>query len=141
LDSIELIKGCVVRYDFKKAEFSRIVSAMSVRDLIKQSSCDACGVVMYPEYHKGVHGYEYRIQDRIGKQEVDRLANGHMAGSAAALMGVIPFLLGALVSPLVCIVGEGTAVPLDVIILSTSAAAMLSYFLISEKRGERGGFI
>ncbi|WP_282936263.1 multidrug effflux MFS transporter [Paenibacillus sp. RC67] len=61
-------------------------------------------------------------------------SQGHMAGSAAALMGVIPFLLGAVVSPLVGIAGESTAVPLGVIILTTSAAAMLSYFLLV-KRG------
>lgn len=53
-----------------------------------------------------------------------------MAGSAAALLGVIPFLLGAVVSPLVGIAGEDTAVPLGVIILATSAAAMLAYFLL-----------
>lgn len=60
-------------------------------------------------------------------------SQGNMAGSAAALMGVIPFLLGAVVSPLVGIAGEDTAVPLGVIILSTSAAAMLSYFLLVKK--------
>lgn len=60
-------------------------------------------------------------------------SQGHMAGSAAALMGVIPFLLGAVVSPLVGIAGEHTAVPLGVIILTTSAAAMLSYFLLVKK--------
>ncbi|UKS28601.1 multidrug effflux MFS transporter [Paenibacillus sp. HWE-109] len=54
----------------------------------------------------------------------------HMAGSAAALLGVIPFLLGAVVSPLVGIAGEDTAVPLGVIILLTSAAAMLAYFFL-----------
>ncbi|MCY9697186.1 multidrug effflux MFS transporter [Paenibacillus alginolyticus] len=64
-------------------------------------------------------------------------SQGHMAGSAAALMGVIPFLLGAVVSPLVGIAGEGTAVPLGVIILTTSAAAMLSYFFLVKKRVER----
>ncbi|KRE98460.1 MFS transporter [Paenibacillus sp. Soil766] len=60
-------------------------------------------------------------------------SQGHMAGSAAALMGVIPFLLGAVVSPLVGIAGEHTAVPLGVIILTTSTAAMLSYFLLVKK--------
>ncbi|MDR6549164.1 multidrug effflux MFS transporter [Paenibacillus qinlingensis] len=60
-------------------------------------------------------------------------SQGHMAGSAAALMGVIPFLLGAVVSPLVGIAGEHTAVPLGAIILGTSAAGMLSYFLLVRK--------
>ncbi|NOU94367.1 Bcr/CflA family efflux MFS transporter [Paenibacillus sp. LMG 31456] len=57
-------------------------------------------------------------------------SQGHMAGSAAALLGVIPFLLGAVVSPLVGIAGEDTAVPLGVIILLTSSAAMLAYFFL-----------
>lgn len=25
--------------------------------------CESCGGEMYPEYYKGVHGYEYRIED------------------------------------------------------------------------------
>lgn len=62
-------------------------------------------------------------------------SQGHMAGSAAALLGVIPFLLGAVVSPLVGIAGEDTAVPLGVIILFTSAAAMLAYFFLIRSRG------
>ncbi|HZG85536.1 multidrug effflux MFS transporter [Paenibacillus sp.] len=55
-------------------------------------------------------------------------SQAHMAGSAAALLGVIPFLLGAVVAPLVGIAGEDTAVPLGVIILSSSTAAMIAYF-------------
>ncbi|OZB94204.1 multidrug effflux MFS transporter [Paenibacillus sp. XY044] len=62
---------------------------------------------------------------------MERQAN--MAGSAAALLGVIPFLLGAVVAPLVGIAGENTAVPLGVIILATSAAAMLAYFVLVRK--------
>jgi DHA1 family bicyclomycin/chloramphenicol resistance-like MFS transporter len=58
------------------------------------------------------------------------------AGSAAALLGVIPFLLGAVVSPLVGIAGEHTAVPLGVIILMTSVTALLAYFLLI-RRGSR----
>ncbi|MCA0755143.1 multidrug effflux MFS transporter [Paenibacillus sp. N4] len=63
-------------------------------------------------------------------------SQGHMAGSAAALLGVIPFLLGAVVSPLVGIAGEDTAVPLGVIILLTSAAAMLAYFFLARRKPE-----
>ena len=58
----------------------------------------------------------------------------HMAGSAAALLGLIPFLLGAVVSPLVGIAGEDTAVPLGVIILVTSVIAMLAYFLLGKEK-------
>jgi DHA1 family bicyclomycin/chloramphenicol resistance-like MFS transporter len=57
-------------------------------------------------------------------------SQAHIAGSAAALLGVVPFLLGAVVAPLVGIAGEDTAVPLGVIILSSSAAAMLAYFFL-----------
>lgn len=28
-----------------------------------QFSCEECGEAMYPEYYKGIHGYEYRIED------------------------------------------------------------------------------
>ncbi|TDF99873.1 hypothetical protein E1757_08035 [Paenibacillus piri] len=35
-----------------------------------QFACEACGGAMYPEYYKGVHGYEYRIEDRLVKKEV-----------------------------------------------------------------------
>lgn len=28
--------------------------------------CGACGNEMYPEYYKGIHGFEYRIEDRLG---------------------------------------------------------------------------
>ncbi|MHA7963950.1 multidrug effflux MFS transporter [Paenibacillus sp. CAU 1782] len=52
------------------------------------------------------------------------------AGSAAALLGVVPFVLGAIVAPLVGIAGEDTAIPLGVIILISSAVAMLAYFLL-----------
>ncbi|WP_308634076.1 multidrug effflux MFS transporter [Paenibacillus silvisoli] len=54
----------------------------------------------------------------------------HMAGSAAALLGVVPFLLGAVVAPLVGIAGEDTAVPLGIIILLSSTTAILAYFLL-----------
>lgn len=65
-------------------------------------------------------------------------SQAQMAGSAAALLGVIPFLLGAVVAPLVGIAGEDTAVPLGVIILATSTAAMLANFLLVRRgRGPR----
>jgi hypothetical protein len=28
-----------------------------------QFSCEECGGGMYPEYYKGLHGYEYKISD------------------------------------------------------------------------------
>ncbi|GLX70945.1 multidrug effflux MFS transporter [Paenibacillus glycanilyticus] len=62
-------------------------------------------------------------------------SQANMAGSAAALLGVIPFLLGAVVAPLVGIAGEDTAVPLGIIILATSLAAILAYFLLVRRGG------
>ncbi|MCR2807548.1 multidrug effflux MFS transporter [Paenibacillus soyae] len=56
------------------------------------------------------------------------------AGSAAALLGVIPFLLGAVVAPLVGIAGEDTAVPLGVILLLSSTVAILAYFLLVKSK-------
>ncbi|GGD52273.1 hypothetical protein [Paenibacillus nasutitermitis] len=35
-----------------------------------QFSCGFCGGAMYPEYYKGVHGYEYRIED-VRKGDVE----------------------------------------------------------------------
>jgi len=52
----------------------------------------------------------------------------HIAGSASALLGLFPFIIGAIVSPLVGIAGEYTAVPMGVILLSTSMLALLAYF-------------
>jgi DHA1 family bicyclomycin/chloramphenicol resistance-like MFS transporter len=60
-------------------------------------------------------------------------SQSHIAGSASALLGLLPFLLGAVTSPLVGIAGEYTAVPLGVIILSTSLIALLAYFTLVKK--------
>ena len=35
-------------------------------------ACAHCGGEMYPEYYKGVHGYEYKVSD-ILKTQKDRL--------------------------------------------------------------------
>ncbi|WP_348520566.1 Bcr/CflA family efflux MFS transporter [Alicyclobacillus sacchari] len=62
-------------------------------------------------------------------------SQGHIAGSASALLGVIPFLLGCISSPLVGIAGEYSAVPLGVILLTASLLAIGSYTLLSVRRG------
>ncbi|WP_274650878.1 multidrug effflux MFS transporter [Paenibacillus humicola] len=64
-------------------------------------------------------------------------SQSHIAGSASALLGVIPFILGAIVSPLVGIAGEDTAVPMGVIIFMTSSLALLAYFGLVRKRTKR----
>ena len=32
-----------------------------------QFNCEKCGGEMYPEYYKGLHGYEYKISDVKGE--------------------------------------------------------------------------
>jgi MFS transporter, DHA1 family, multidrug resistance protein len=55
---------------------------------------------------------------------------GHIAGSASALLGLLPFVLGSLTSPLVGLAGEYSAIPMAVVILSASLLALLSYFML-----------
>jgi MFS transporter, DHA1 family, multidrug resistance protein len=58
---------------------------------------------------------------------------GHIAGSASALLGLLPFLLGSLTAPLVGIAGAYTGVPMGVIIFCSSFLAFLSYFVLVRK--------
>ncbi|WP_400246062.1 Bcr/CflA family multidrug efflux MFS transporter [Niallia sp. JL1B1071] len=58
---------------------------------------------------------------------------GHIAGSASALLGLLPFLLGSLTAPLVGIGGEHTAVPMGIIIFASSLLAFLSYYVLVRK--------
>lgn len=55
---------------------------------------------------------------------------GDAAGSASAFLGLLPFLGGGLVSPLVGIAGDMTAWPMGIIILLCSSSALLLYFLL-----------
>lgn len=57
-------------------------------------------------------------------------SQGHIAGSASALLGVIPFLMGSFTSPLVGIAGEFSAVPLGVILFTTSSLGILAYIFL-----------
>ncbi|MFB9278207.1 multidrug effflux MFS transporter [Cohnella cellulosilytica] len=50
------------------------------------------------------------------------------AGSAAALLGLLPFVLGACTSPLVGVAGENSAVPMGIILLTTSVLALTAFF-------------
>ncbi|MCQ6276057.1 multidrug effflux MFS transporter [Bacillus sp. V3B] len=58
---------------------------------------------------------------------------GHIAGSASALLGLLPFVLGSLTAPLVGIAGEYTGIPMGVIIFSASLLALLSYYGLARK--------
>ncbi|MEV5971077.1 multidrug effflux MFS transporter [Streptomyces sp. NPDC051921] len=54
----------------------------------------------------------------------------HAAGSASALLGTSSFLVGAVVSPLVGIAGEATAVPMAVVQVSCAVAALACFLLL-----------
>jgi DHA1 family bicyclomycin/chloramphenicol resistance-like MFS transporter len=58
---------------------------------------------------------------------------GHIAGSASALLGVLPFILGSLTAPLVGLAGEYSAVPMGIIIFLASFLAFLSYYGLVRK--------
>lgn len=58
---------------------------------------------------------------------------GHMAGSASALLGVLPFILGSISAPLVGVAGEYSAIPMGIIIFSASFMAFLSYYGLVHK--------
>ncbi|UNJ81088.1 multidrug effflux MFS transporter (plasmid) [Bacillus sp. CMF21] len=60
-------------------------------------------------------------------------SQGHIAGSASALLGVLPFILGSLTAPLVGIAGEYSAIPMGVTIFSASFMAFLSYYGLVRK--------
>lgn len=47
----------------------------------------------------------------------------HSAGTASALLGALQFLIGAVVTPLVGLGGEGTAVPMGIVILCSAVVA------------------
>ncbi|PSL40107.1 DHA1 family bicyclomycin/chloramphenicol resistance-like MFS transporter [Planomicrobium soli] len=55
------------------------------------------------------------------------------AGSASALLGLVPFVLGALTAPLVGIAGEETAVPMGLTIFFMSFIALVAYHFLAKK--------
>ncbi|MFD2044686.1 Bcr/CflA family efflux MFS transporter [Ornithinibacillus salinisoli] len=57
---------------------------------------------------------------------------GHRAGSASAVLGMLPLLLGSLVSPLVGI-NEETAIPMGTIMFSTSLIGSIAFFTLTKK--------
>lgn len=63
------------------------------------------------------------------------------AGSASALIGVMTFLFGGIVAPLVGLGGEGTAVPMGIVIACADLGALLIYVVMvgKGKRGKRQG--
>jgi DHA1 family bicyclomycin/chloramphenicol resistance-like MFS transporter len=64
-------------------------------------------------------------------------SQGHIAGSASALLGLLPFVLGSLSAPLVGIAGSYTGIPMGVTIFSASFLAFLSYFILVRRASIR----
>lgn len=61
------------------------------------------------------------------------------AGSASALLGLLPFVIGSITSPLVGVAGEYSAVPMGVIIVTTSVLALLAFFGLAGKSAAKLG--
>ncbi|WP_411736226.1 multidrug effflux MFS transporter [Paenibacillus sp. M2] len=59
------------------------------------------------------------------------------AGSASALIGVMTFLFGGIVAPLVGLGGEGTAVPMGIVIACADLGALVIYFLMVSRGMKR----
>ncbi|WP_145048417.1 multidrug effflux MFS transporter [Paenibacillus xylanexedens] len=59
------------------------------------------------------------------------------AGSASALIGVMTFMFGGIVAPLVGLGGEGTAVPMGIVILCADLGAVLIYLMMVRKTSKR----
>ncbi|MFD2707106.1 multidrug effflux MFS transporter [Salibacterium lacus] len=59
---------------------------------------------------------------------------GHRAGSASALLGLLPFLFGATSAPLVGVAGENTALPMGLIIFTADLLALGCFLLLVQKR-------
>ncbi|PIC73614.1 multidrug effflux MFS transporter [Sporosarcina sp. P17b] len=60
-------------------------------------------------------------------------SQGKSAGSASAFIGLVPFIGGAIVSPLVGLAGDSSAWPLSIIVLTCSTAALVIYFAVVQK--------
>ncbi len=56
---------------------------------------------------------------------------GHRAGSASAVLGMLPLLLGSLFSPLAGI-NEASAVPMGIILFSTSLIGCIAFFKLTK---------
>lgn len=57
---------------------------------------------------------------------------GNRAGSASALLGLLPFVIGAITAPLVGIAGEETAVPMGLIMFLASAASLCAFLFLAK---------
>ncbi|WP_460001469.1 multidrug effflux MFS transporter [Paradesulfitobacterium aromaticivorans] len=55
---------------------------------------------------------------------------GRAAGSASAILGLLPFIFGAVLAPLVGLGGGNTAVPMGIVIAAVEACALLLYTIL-----------
>ncbi|WP_411343698.1 multidrug effflux MFS transporter [Paenibacillus sp. WLX1005] len=62
---------------------------------------------------------------------------GNSAGSASALLGLLPLTLGAAASPLVGLGSGTTAVPMSVVIFTAETLAVICFLLLVEKRQQQ----
>lgn len=58
-------------------------------------------------------------------------SQGHIAGSASAVLGVLPFFLGSLTSPLVGLAGEYSAKPFGIVIFTVSLLSLIGYKVLN----------
>ncbi|MNC02909.1 Bicyclomycin resistance protein [compost metagenome] len=64
---------------------------------------------------------------------------GHAAGSASALLGLVSFIAGGIVSPLVGLGGQGTALPMGALIAAAEVGAVLCYAVLAGRVGRQPG--
>lgn len=61
---------------------------------------------------------------------------GHSAGSASALLGLLSFIFGAIIAPLVGLGGSNTAIPMGLVIAAVEISSFLFYVILrKQKRG------
>lgn len=60
-------------------------------------------------------------------------SQGKSAGSAAAFLGLLPYVGGAIVSPLVGIAGDQSAIPMGIIIMMCASGALVLFLLFVRK--------
>ena len=58
---------------------------------------------------------------------------GKSAGSASAFLGLLPFAFGGIVAPLVGLAGEASAVPMAIVIFTSSTIAVIMFFIAFKK--------
>ncbi|WP_213650695.1 multidrug effflux MFS transporter [Paenibacillus sp. J23TS9] len=63
-------------------------------------------------------------------------SQGHIAGSASAVLGTLQFALGAVTSPLVGIAGDNSAIPFGIVIFSTSLLSVIAYIVLIKEKND-----